>query len=85
VAQTGIIVPLTSLDPAIRAFRLAHTQSGPRGVPAHVTLLFPFADTGALTAGHTRRIAEIVRSVPAFEVTFAATEYLAGTPWRARA
>ena len=73
-------MPLTQLDSAIQSFRLAHTESGPRGVPPHVTLLFPFAETSSLTTEHTRLVTEIVRSVAAFDVEFVTTAYLPGSP-----
>jgi len=80
MAQTAIVVPLTMAEPTLRPFRLAHTESGPRGVPAHVTLLFPFADTAALTAEHTRQVAALVAAVPAFDVRLGEVGYLPGTP-----
>ncbi len=46
-------------EPAVGATRLAHDWSAARGVPAHVTVLFPFlpggeVDEGALRALFTR-------------------------------
>jgi 2'-5' RNA ligase len=80
MAQTGIIVPLPDAEPVIGSFRREHTEGGARGAPAHVTLLFPFTDTAALTAERLRRVGEIVGSVPAFDVSLVATAYFAGTP-----
>ena len=80
MTQTAIVVPLPEADAQLRPFRLAHTQSGPRGVPAHVTLLFPFADTAVLSDEHTRRVAELVAAVPAFDVRLGEVGYLPGAP-----
>jgi 2'-5' RNA ligase len=80
MAQTGIIVPLPDAEPVIGPFRREHTEGGARGAPAHVTLLFPFTDSAALTAERVRRVGEIVGSVPAFDVALVTTAYLPGTP-----
>ena len=50
-----MIVPVPEAEPAVGAIRLAHDGSAALGVPAHVTILFPFAppdevDVAALAA-----------------------------------
>jgi len=53
--RTALIVPVPEAEPAVGAIRLAHDGSAALGVPAHVTILFPFAppdevDEAALAA-----------------------------------
>jgi 2'-5' RNA ligase len=46
----AIIVPVPEAEPLVGAWRHQYDPSAPRGVPAHVTLLFPFlaaAEVGA--------------------------------------
>jgi hypothetical protein len=51
--RTALIVAVPEADPHVEAIRLEHDWSASVGVPAHVTVLFPFAppeaiDTAAL-------------------------------------
>lgn len=51
--RTALIVEVPEAEPAVGALRLEHDSSAARGVPAHITILFPFAppedvDDGAL-------------------------------------
>jgi hypothetical protein len=41
--RTALIVPVPEAEIAVEAIRLAHDSSAALGVPAHVTILFPFA------------------------------------------
>ena len=41
--QTALIVPVPEAEPAVAELRLAHDGSAALGVPAHVTILVPFA------------------------------------------
>jgi hypothetical protein len=41
--RTALIVPVPEAEAAVGAIRLAHDGSAALGVPAHVTILFPFA------------------------------------------
>jgi hypothetical protein len=42
--RTALIVPVPEAEPAVGALRLRHDSSAALGVPAHVTVLVPFAD-----------------------------------------
>ena len=41
--RTALIIEVPEAEPAIGALRLDHDPSAAQGVPAHVTVLFPFA------------------------------------------
>jgi 2'-5' RNA ligase len=41
--RTALIVAVPEAEPAVGELRLQHDRSAARGVPAHVTILFPFA------------------------------------------
>jgi 2'-5' RNA ligase superfamily len=62
--RTALIVAIPEAEPAVGALRLAHDWSAPLGVPAHVTVLFPFADG---TEVDEPAIAEVVAGFPAFD------------------
>jgi hypothetical protein len=62
--RTALIVPIPEADPQIGAFRLAYDSSAARGIPAHVTILFPFLDTADLEEA---AIADLIAAFPAFD------------------
>ena len=61
MGQTALIVVVPEADAYVREIRLQHDSSAALGVPAHITLLYPFAGgdevdeqaLGELLAGHT--------------------------------
>jgi 2'-5' RNA ligase len=62
--RTALIVVVPEAEPAVGALRLQHDSSAPKGVPAHVTILFPFAPPDQVEEGAlTRLFAEF----PAFD------------------
>ena len=56
------------LPPALEAIRLEHVDNANLGVPAHVTLLFPFVPAAELDTAVIARIAEVVARTRAFDV-----------------
>jgi 2'-5' RNA ligase len=61
--RTALIVAVPEAEPAVGALRLAHDWSAPLGVPAHVTILFPFADGADVDE---QAVAELAASFPSF-------------------
>ncbi|HEY2778808.1 MAG TPA: 2'-5' RNA ligase family protein [Gaiellaceae bacterium] len=62
--RTALIVAIPEAETAVGALRLEHDWSAPLGVPAHVTILFPFADSADIDE---QAIAEVVAGCPAFD------------------
>ena len=62
--RTALIVAIPEAEPAVGALRLAHDWSAPLGVPPHVTILFPFADSADVDE---EAIAELVGGFASFE------------------
>ena len=52
--ETAVVIRVPEAEPAIGAHRREHTPSGAEGMPAHVTILVPFADSALLVAGMVR-------------------------------
>ncbi|MDP9814967.1 2'-5' RNA ligase family protein [Spirilliplanes yamanashiensis] len=81
--QSAIIVPVPEAEPAVGAWRTRHDSAAAAGVPAHVTLVYPFLPLADVDVAAVRAVLD---AHPAFEVTFAATArfpgvlYLAPTP-----
>jgi 2'-5' RNA ligase len=67
--RSAIVVPF-ALPPALEAIRLHHVDNARLGVPAHVTLLFPFVPARELTMPAIERAAAAARRTAAFDVAF---------------
>jgi hypothetical protein len=42
--RSAVILPVPEVEPVIARHRMRHDPSAARGIPAHVTLSFPFLD-----------------------------------------
>ncbi len=62
--RSALIVPVPEAEPAVGGLRLAHDPSATLGVPAHVTILFPFAPPGEVDED---AVADLVGRFPAFD------------------
>ncbi|MDC2946921.1 2'-5' RNA ligase family protein [Streptomyces heilongjiangensis] len=69
--RTGLIVRIPEAEPAVRAWRDRLDPSARAGVPAHVTVLFPFLDASRIDSGTCAAVAEVIGRHPAFETQFA--------------
>jgi 2'-5' RNA ligase len=69
---SAVIVTVPEAEPVVGELRLRHTNDAPLGVPAHVTLLFPFvpAEDVDETVG---RLSELLLDYEPFDATFART------------
>lgn len=76
--ETAIIAPLIEVAPAIDAIRLKHTKAGAEGMPAHVTLLYPFADSALLSPRAVETAAAIIGRFRPFDVRLATLRYFDG-------
>jgi 2'-5' RNA ligase len=71
--QTAVLVHVPEVEPVVGEWRLRHTYDAPLGVPAHVTLLFPFVPTDGLDDEVEARLAKLLREADPFSVTFTRT------------
>ena len=69
---SAVIVQVPEAEPVVGAWRRAHTYDAPLGMPAHVTILYPFVPRVELS-GAEPRLAELVATHEAFDATFART------------
>ncbi|WP_141208195.1 2'-5' RNA ligase family protein [Streptomyces griseorubiginosus] len=68
--QTALVVPVPEAEPAVRAWRDRFDPAARAGVPAHVTVLFPFLPEPLVDAGTRAALDEIFGSHPSFDVRF---------------
>ena len=72
-----MIVTVPEADAIVGDWRRAHTGDAPAGLPAHVTILFPFVPAARLQEAE-ERAAEIVATEPAFDLAFERTARFPG-------
>ena len=69
---SALVVHVPEAEPVVGGWRRAHTYDAPLGLPAHVTILYPFVPRAELTEAEPR-LAELVARHEAFDATFART------------
>jgi hypothetical protein len=69
--RTALIVPVPEAEPLVGELRLAHDPSAAHGVPAHITVLFPFLASELIDEP---AVAELVKRFPAFDFTLERVE-----------
>ncbi|MEU9497938.1 2'-5' RNA ligase family protein [Streptomyces sp. NPDC048196] len=68
--QTGLIVRIPEAEPAVRAWRERFDPSARAGVPAHITVLFPFLDESRIDQGVCSALTDVLGSHHAFDLRF---------------
>ena len=66
MAQSAFIVVVAEAEPVVAALRTRHDPVAALGVPAHVTLLFPFKAPTDIAAGDIQRVEAEALSHPPF-------------------
>lgn len=68
--QSGLIVRVPEAEPLVRAWRDRLDPSARAGVPAHVTVLFPFLDASRIDEGVCAAIGKVLGRHQSFEARF---------------
>ena len=71
--ESTILVPVPEAEPVVGQLRARLDRAASRGIPAHVTVLYPFVPPGQITSAVLAKAAAAVASVPGFDCRFAAT------------
>jgi hypothetical protein len=74
-AQSAVLVPVPEAERAVGGHRHRLDRAAAWGVPAHVTVLYPFVPPPAITTTVIAVLADAVGSVSAFGCEFAATAW----------
>jgi 2'-5' RNA ligase len=77
MAETALVVLLPELEPLIGRWRQRHTDDGARGMPPHLTLVVPFADSSQVD-GVLERLSKLLASFAPFETAFTETARFRG-------
>jgi 2'-5' RNA ligase len=73
--QTAVIAAVPAVEPLVGRHRRTLDVAAAWGVPAHVTVLYPFVDPAAVDEYLVATLAAAVRSVAAFDCRFARTAW----------
>jgi 2'-5' RNA ligase len=71
--QSAVLVEVPPAEPVVGEWRRRHTYDAPLGIPAHVTLLFPFVPVERLTEQVEERLADLIGRAGAFDASFPRT------------
>jgi len=71
--QTGVILPVPEAEPLVSVWRRRYDRSAPLGVPAHVTVLYPFLPADRVDDGVLAELGGLCRRVGRLELAFRRT------------
>jgi hypothetical protein len=78
--ETAIVVPVPEADPLIDRWRRKNTTSGAEGMPAHITLIHPFADTSQYASGLGHIVEATMAGMGEVDYSLVSTAYFRGMP-----
>ena len=73
--ESAVLVPVPEAEPVVSRHRARLDHAAELGVPAHVTVLYPFVVPSAITAAALAALAGAVASVSAFDCQFPVTAW----------
>ena len=73
--QSALLVIVPEAEPAVASLRATLDSAAAKGVPAHVTVLYPFVPAALIDEAVLAAVREVVGSVPRFEVDLAAVSW----------
>jgi 2'-5' RNA ligase len=73
--QSAVIVAVPSAEPVVEKHRLRFDEAASWGVPAHVTVLYPFLHPTRLDAGVIELVRKALSAVAAFACSFSSTRW----------
>jgi hypothetical protein len=68
--ETAVLVPVPQAEPVVGPYRLELDPAARAGVPAHVTVLYPFLAPELIDSGARADLGAAIASVAAFDVVF---------------
>lgn len=80
--ETALIVAVPEAEPLVREWRLRYDNAD-LGIPAHVTLLYPFVPAEEVDERLVAELGELFAAVPAFSVAFRRVARFADVAWLA--
>jgi 2'-5' RNA ligase len=80
--RTALVVVTREAEPVVSPWRLRYLRATvERGIPAHVTILFPFVPAGAVGAELAARLRDLYAPVEPFRCDLASVDSFPGYAW----
>lgn len=76
--QSAVVVLVPAVEPVVSTWRSRFDPSAARGMPAHITLLYPFLPERCLTETVNSHLGALCRELDPLEVTFVRTARFPG-------
>lgn len=70
MSTSGLVLLAPALEPQVADLRARHDPAARQGMPAHLTVLYPFLDPVRIGPTQRARIAEVFRGFQGLELTF---------------
>jgi 2'-5' RNA ligase len=67
--ESAVIIPIPEVEPIVGPLRLHYDRAAHLGVPAHITLLYPFCPTQTVSA-EIKTLRDVCASIEAFPFSF---------------
>ncbi|HVZ38144.1 MAG TPA: 2'-5' RNA ligase family protein [Candidatus Kapabacteria bacterium] len=77
-AESALVVLVPEAEGLVRSFRDRHDPAAAAGVPAHITILYPFKEPRELTPEVLRDLADLFAHVPGFDVSLRECRHFPG-------
>jgi 2'-5' RNA ligase len=81
--RTALVVPIPEAESLVGDWRRKHDPSAADGMPAHVTVLYPFRTWEQIDADALTKLERLFGDIAPFDLTFAAIGRFAGVRWLA--
>jgi hypothetical protein len=78
IPQSGLIVEVPEEEPAVQRHRARLDGSAALGVPAHITVLFPFMPPGMIDAAVRTRLSDLFGAISRFCFRLDRTDWFGG-------
>lgn len=71
--ESSLLLVIHEAEAAVRRYRVLHDLAAQVGVPAHITVAYPFKPTGAMGESDLARLGKLIAATPAFNIELAST------------
>ena len=71
--ESSLLLVIHEAEAAVRRYRILHDLAAQVGVPAHITVAYPFKPTGAMGEADLARLGKVIAATPAINIERAST------------
>jgi hypothetical protein len=83
MSETALVLTVPEAEPRVQRWRTMHDPVAIRGMPAHVTLIYPFLPAAQLTAEALSAVAETFATASSFDARLASCRRFPGVSYLA--